>query len=54
MIVAHHMGEELIAQLAVAGATAVPAFLVLWRARIDRIGKAARRRRHAPDKEECG
>jgi hypothetical protein len=48
------MGEELIAQLAVAGAAAVPAFVVLWRARIDRIGKAVRRRRHAPCKKDCG
>jgi hypothetical protein len=52
VILAPHMGEELIPQLAAAGAAAVPAFLVLWRARIDRIGKAVRRQRRGPDKEE--
>ena len=43
MIVAHHLGEQLLPMLAVAGTASVPALVVLVRERLDRIGDAVRR-----------
>jgi hypothetical protein len=44
MIVAHHMGEELLPTLVAGGSAAVPVVLVLVRARLSRLGRALRRR----------
>ena len=45
MIVAHHMGEELIPALVASGATAVPLLVVSMRVRLSRLGRALRRSR---------
>lgn len=43
MIVAHHMGEELIPALVAGGAAAGPALLIIMRARLSRLGRRLRR-----------
>jgi hypothetical protein len=43
MIAAHHMGEDLLPALVAGGATVVPAYLVIVRARLSRIARAVRR-----------
>ena len=43
MIVAHHMGEELLPALVAGGAAAGPALLIIMRARLSRLGRRLRR-----------
>jgi hypothetical protein len=43
VIVAHHMGEELLPLLVAGGASAVPALLVVMRVRLSRIVRVLRR-----------
>ena len=43
MILAHHMGEDLLPTLVAGAAAVVPAYLVVVRARLSRIARAARR-----------
>jgi hypothetical protein len=45
MIVAHHLGENLVPTLLAAGATTAPALLVMLRAKLGRLGSAHRRDR---------
>jgi hypothetical protein len=44
VIVAHHLGEELLPALAAAGAGAAPVLLAVVRARLSRIRDVLRRR----------
>ena len=45
MIVAHHgYGEELALYLAAGGTAAVPALILVWKARLARVGAWLRRR----------
>ena len=37
MILAHHAGEDVVLVLAASGAGAVPALVVVWRARLGRL-----------------
>jgi hypothetical protein len=48
MIVAHHMGEQLVPMLVV-GATAAPGLLLVARAQLGRPVRALRPRPHHPD-----
>jgi hypothetical protein len=43
VIVAHHMGEELLPTLLAGSAAVVPAYLVIVRARLGRFARAFRR-----------
>jgi hypothetical protein len=45
VIVAHHMGEDLLLTLVAGGAAVVPAYLVIVRARLSRIARAFRRQK---------
>lgn len=45
MIVAHHMGEDLLPTLVAGGASAVPALLFVMRVRLSRIARMCRRQR---------
>jgi hypothetical protein len=44
VIVAHHMGEQLLVTAAAGGASAVPLLTVMLRARLRQMGRALRRR----------
>jgi hypothetical protein len=44
VIVANHLGENLIPTLVAGGAAAGPALLIVMRARLSRVGRALRRR----------
>ena len=44
MIVAHHMGEELLPTLVAGGASAVSTLLLVWRARLNSLVDRLRRR----------
>ena len=43
MIVAHHLGEDLIPTLVAGGAATAPALVVAVRVRLSRLGRALRR-----------
>ena len=45
MILAHHMGEELIPTLVAGGGSAVSMLLLVWRERFNRLVDRLRRRR---------
>jgi hypothetical protein len=45
VIVAHHMGEELLPALVAGGASAVPALLLVTRVRLSRVVRVLRRQK---------
>ena len=50
MIVAHHMGEDLIPAVVAAGAAAGPALLIVVRARLGRLGRRLKGRVNQAEK----